>query len=183
MKQELRQAIIDKRNTLSPEMVADKSHQISQRVLNMNLIKPGDTVLLFMDFRNEVRTKELIEYVLRIGRLILPKVDMKTKVMTLHIIDDLTHLKRSKYGILEPTNQPTVEAHALDVILSPGVAFDANKYRLGYGGGFYDRLLQTIDDKVPVVALAFECQMVDQVPIEAHDKPVDFIVTESRIID
>ena len=108
---------------------------------------------------------------------------MKVKKMTLHVVESMDELILSNYGILEPAASATmVPYESIDLILSPVVAFDKNGFRLGYGGGFYDRLLSQKRKEVPVIALAFDLQIVKAVPTEPHDISVDMIVTESTII-
>jgi 5-formyltetrahydrofolate cyclo-ligase len=182
MKKTFRKEMIGKRNTLSEQAVHDKSFLITETILKSDLLKNNKTIMLYMDFRNEVRTIPLIQELLKDHTLVLPKVDMTSHTMSLHLIKNLDDLVLSDYGILEPSNQATVEAKDLDLILAPGVAFDRNGYRLGYGGGFYDRLLESKNKCTMVVALAFDCQITDEVPREAHDFQMDAIVTESEVM-
>lgn len=99
-------------------------------------------------------------------------------------ITSLNELTKNRYGILEPVVDPQkiVAASDLHVVLVPGLAFDVTGNRLGRGGGYYDRFLANCPDHVLRIALAFECQIVESVPVSEHDQPVDVIVTEKRII-
>ena len=93
-------------------------------------------------------------------------------------------MEPGRFGIREPKPQVgTPQAIAdIDAILVPAVAFDRRGYRVGYGGGYYDRFLPELRGRAVRVGLAFACQLVDSVPAGAHDVPVDFIVTETEII-
>ena len=99
-------------------------------------------------------------------------------------IVDLTNLKEDKYGILEPTKDiEAMNKNELDLVIMPGLAFDTNGGRLGYGGGYYDKYLQKIAGNLSKVALAYDFQIVQEVPKEEHDIKVDYIITEKREIE
>lgn len=184
MKKEIRSQIMNDRLALTQSEVNSKSHSIFENILSLDIMKPFMNVLVYMDFRNEVMTKEVIAYILdNHMTLLLPRVNKDTNTLSIHKIESLDSLEKSKYGILEPpVNSETVEYNEIDLILAPGVAFDYNCYRLGYGGGFYDKLLSNIRKDAKVIALAFDIQLVESVPTESHDKQMDFVITESNII-
>ena len=180
MKKKIRKDTLNLRRSLTKESVVLNSQRISDSIIKLNLIKSKNT-LLYMDFRNEVMTKQLIDYTINhFGSVLLPRV--VDKELTIHEIFSLDDLILSKLGILEPNSSNQVDISTIDLILAPGVAFDENCYRLGYGGGFYDRLLSQKRKEVQVVALAFEIQIIDKVPTEPHDYKMDMIVTENRIL-
>ncbi|MBN2796566.1 MAG: 5-formyltetrahydrofolate cyclo-ligase [Clostridia bacterium] len=182
MKKDFRKKMLQIRSELNEEQVREKSKVITETLLESHLFHEKSNIMLYMDFRNEVKTSALIEYVLKHHHLILPKVDMKTKTMTLHWIKDISQLVKSKFGILEPTDEYQIQPDKLDLILAPGVAFDKEGYRLGYGGGFYDRLLEKKNRCTMVIALAFDCQVAEYVPKEDHDFKMDAIITESKVM-
>ena len=97
-------------------------------------------------------------------------------------VGSLAELEPGFKGILEPRTRMPVDPSTADVVIVPGVAFDARGNRLGYGGGFYDSFLSECGD-VPRIGVCFEVQVVDEVPVAEHDLPVDVIVTESRTIE
>jgi len=180
MKKKIRKDTLNLRRSLTKESVVLNSQRISDSIIKLNLITSKNT-LLYMDFRNEVMTKQLIDYTINhFGSVLLPRV--VDKELTIHEIFSLDDLILSKLGILEPNSSNQVDISTIDLILAPGVAFDENCYRLGYGGGFYDRLLSQKRKEVQVVALAFEIQIIDKVPTEPHDYKMDMIVTQSRIL-
>ena len=136
-----------------------------------------DRWLVYLDMPTEVETTRFVTLPVVVpccvGRDIVPI-----------IITSLNELAKNRYGILEPAADPQkiVAASDLHVVLVPGLAFDVTGNRLGRGGGYYDRFLANCPDHVLRIALAFECQIVESVPVSEHDQPVDVIVTEKRII-
>lgn len=181
MKKQIRKEMLQKRKELSQKEVSNKSHLIYEKLNQMNLLNESNT-LVYMDFRNEVQTKEILEKIIdNVGHVLLPRVE--GQVLTIHRIESFDDLILSGYGILEPQSKMNiVDYDAINCILAPGVAFDYNGYRLGYGGGFYDKLLSNKRKEVPVIALAFDVQIIDKVPTEPHDFQMNMIVTESQII-
>lgn len=152
------------------------------RLLATSLLKNTKRVLLYKDFRKEVATEPLINYLLeQKTEVVLPRVSDDFQTMELYIIHSHEDLQLSSYGILEPipSVERKVDASSLDLILAPGVGFTPDCYRIGYGGGFYDKMLSQITD-IRVCALAFDCQIVDSLPIEAHDQQLDMIITETK---
>ncbi|MCG2708811.1 MAG: 5-formyltetrahydrofolate cyclo-ligase, partial [Thermodesulfovibrionales bacterium] len=100
-------------------------------------------------------------------------------------IKDITELTKGYMGILEPSvsEGKLTGLDNIDIIIIPGAAFDVSGSRLGYGAGFYDRLLAGIKKKIPIIAPAYEEQIVDDIPSEPHDVKVDKIVTDKRVIE
>ena len=142
--------------------------------------------VLYVDVRDEVRTQPIIASTLAaVGPVILPYCQEND--LRLCRVDQLGELAPGTYGILEPivalrkdADRQVDPAH-VDLIVIPGVAFDRHGHRLGHGLGYYDRLLARVADSTTLVALAFDCQVFDNVPHEPHDVAVDIIVTESTV--
>jgi 5-formyltetrahydrofolate cyclo-ligase len=186
MKKALRKDIIKQRSLLTIEEVTSKSDCIMQTIIASEWYKSASVIMLYMDYKNEVKTESIIKAALNDGkRVLLPVVDFKEHILILVEIHSLTtDMILSQYGILEPIlkKENIRSIKEVDLILSPGVAFDLKGYRLGYGGGFYDKLLATADrSKLTVLALAFDLQVVGEVPVEAFDKRIDGLITESGI--
>ncbi len=184
MKAIIRKEILQKRKSLEPQEVEEKSSQILSRLIEYGLLERPQVVMCYMDFRNEVRTESLIEYLLSEDKVvILPKVNPETQNLDLFQIEGFRDLELSKFGILEPADHlPTVLPSDIDLILAPGVAFDLKGYRMGYGAGFYDKLLPKIRPDCAVIGLAFDMQIVASLPVESHDQPMNSIMTETRWI-
>ena len=162
------------------------SRVIRERFTAMDEYAACDTLLGYVHFRNEVRTRSFLRDVLEQDkRIVVPYcVGNELELFLLESMDELTPLT---LGILEP--KPELRSIArkkiavadLDLIMVPGVAFDARGGRLGHGRGFYDRLLARTRPDTSAVAVAFECQLLDRIPMGPHDVPVNKLITEKAV--
>lgn len=179
----LRKDMISKRKSLTKNDVESKSLAILENIKSLNLIEDANHVMIYMDFRNEVATSEFINFLKLKGKKIyIPRVNTTTNELDIYLISSNDDLILSNYGILEPNPEnEACDPKIIDLILSPGVAFTKDCYRLGYGGGFYDKFLISTREDVIVAALSFSMQIVDSIPVEAHDKQLNYIVTEDKI--
>jgi len=166
---------------MSPDERQNLSRAIESGVAGMSEYKRSRVVLAYAATEEEVRTAELIDCALAEGKtVVLPRVEGEELV--LHSILGRRELSPGRFGILEPpASCPTVAPERVDLALIPGVAFDQAGWRLGMGKGFYDRLLPKLE-KAFTVGLAYESQIVDEVERGGHDRPVDAVVTEKRVI-
>ncbi len=186
-KHALRLEALRRRDALSPEQIEELSHQIAQRVMSMPEWREAAAVLGYYSFKSEVRTEELLRAALDQGKqLALPRVNAQRRELDLFYVPTIEppHVVPGTWNIPEPVPElcePAAVAD-IDLILVPGVAFDLSGGRIGYGGGFYDRLLKRLRPDQVTVALAFEAQIVDRVPLAWFDQKVAVIVTEQRII-
>lgn len=162
------------------------SRRIMERVVSLPAYQSASVVLFYVDVRSEVRTRWVFPEVLAAGkRLIVPYCVRKE--LELFRLSDLAELVPGRFGILEPDpnlrDLPDrwVLPVELDLLVVPGVAFDKQGGRMGHGFGFYDRLLAAVCADVPKIGLAFECQIVTEVPMEPHDGTLDAVVTESAV--
>ncbi len=181
MKAEIRKSLIAKRMAQSTEETIEKSQCIMKRLFDTKLLNNHKRILLYKDFRKEVTTGPIIDYLLENGyEVALPRVSKDFSTMTLYLIHGDEDMQLSSYGILEPipSVEREIDASSLDLVIAPGVGFTPKCYRIGYGGGFYDKMLASIQD-ITVCALAFDCQIVEALPIEAHDQQLDMIITET----
>lgn len=184
-KQELRAELLERRAALTPEEVAEKSAAVTARVLELPHFEKAQTVMAYADFRNEVQTGGIINAALRAGKRVgLPVADRERKSMTVvrieHYPDDL---ESGAYGIPEPRpGLPGIETGEIDLILVPGVGFDLDGYRIGFGGGYYDRFFRTIRRRTVKVGLAFDFQVRRTVHPDSHDRGVNYIVTPTRTL-
>jgi len=169
-KTELRNEMRTKRNSLGWAEISHYSKNICDKVQGLTEFQNAKRVMIYLPFRNEVDTGYLIS---SDKQYALPVID-NDRLLICEYSQDLI---KNKYGIFEPRDRKEVP---VDLIIIPGLAFDMARNRLGYGKGHYDRLLSEM--KVPTVALAYDFQIVDQLPAEEHDIKMDKIVTEKRII-
>lgn len=144
------------------------------------------TVMFYVDVRDEVRTRQALPTAIQGDkRIVIPFcVDGELELFHLESMDELSV---GMYKILEPRAElrdvasKRLQPQDLDLIMVPGVAFDKNGGRTGHGKGYYDKLLQHARSNSPLVALAFECQMFPEIPVQHHDIYMDKVVTESAV--
>jgi 5-formyltetrahydrofolate cyclo-ligase len=185
MKRDIRKEILKKRDEISPDVKSVKNALIKERLFTLPEFISAKTVFFYASFRSEVETLSMIEKLLSMGkRIVLPKVDKKMHKLSLYEIKELSELSPGYMGIPEPSlpDDRLVILDDIDLVIIPGAAFDYLGNRLGYGGGYYDILLSESKKKIPVIALAYEEQLVDTIPSEKHDVKVDMIVTDKRVI-
>ncbi|MGE5809246.1 MAG: 5-formyltetrahydrofolate cyclo-ligase [Nitrospirota bacterium] len=181
MKRSLRKQAAETRDSLPRDVRRGKSREIEQRLRALTEFQAAGVIMFFASFRSEVETRPMIRHALASGkRVVLPKV--KGKQLALFEIKNFDKdVSPGTWGIPEPVESHPVPLTDIDLIITPGAAFDEDGNRLGYGAGFYDRILSSFPRMT--VALAFEEQIVPQVPTDPHDVPVKKIVTEKRVID
>lgn len=177
-KEALRKQMIKKRSSLSKKEKKIKDQSIYNQVINDKDYMTANSVFLFLSFGSEINTKPIVEHALDHNkRVFLPKV--VGNHLELFEIENFENLDRSKYGILEPNAYcQGIGNCGIDFILMPGLAFDPSGGRVGYGGGFYDRYVSSLPNykDIPKVAIAYDFQIVDEVPMSKFDIPVDRII-------
>ena len=150
------------------------------------LLRPGRRIALYLPLPEEIDTRALMERARRRGCVIhLPRV-VDTRSNRMVFVDARAPLRRSQWGILEPDGSARIETRRLEVVFMPLVGFDGQGNRLGMGKGFYDRAvafrLRHPGIRRPrLVGLAFECQLVDALPVRPHDVPLDIVITERHV--
>ncbi|UJF34255.1 5-formyltetrahydrofolate cyclo-ligase [Paenibacillus hexagrammi] len=194
---ELRKVMEEKRASINAEERIEKEQRINERLIRIctdKLLASGQaaesaapSLLTYMPFRSEPDVTPLMRWCWSQGiRTLLPRVVPDTKTMDLHIVQSENDLETGSYHIREPYKDSPVERNlaAVSMILVPGLAFDTEFGRLGYGGGYYDRFMQLFAaqglPRPPAIAAAFDIQLIPQVPSSWHDFRVDGIVTESK---
>ena len=186
MKCTLRQSIIADRAALLQTTRAQLSREITARLLHLAAYREAGTVLGYMSFGAEFETDAWVRQVLQDGKvLLLPRVNVVRRELDLYRVTDVeTQLAFGAYDIREPqpANCELARLDEADFILLPGVAFGRDGARLGYGGGFYDKLLAHMTHRPVLAAAAYALQVVEQIPQEATDVKVEWIVTEQETI-
>lgn len=186
MKSELRMRVLNARKSMSEEELSQKSRKIGQALFELPSFKAAQTIMFYIDFRNEVQTGEMIKEVLRQGkRVVIPITDVKnTRLIPSELKDFPGDLTSGTWGILEPKADCVrpIDINEIDFVIVPGVSFDEKGNRLGYGGGFYDRFLPQTKEGTIYCALAFEMQIKEEVYPEVHDQLVHYVITEERVI-
>jgi len=160
-----------------------KSVAIGKRLGSLHGFQTARAIAFFSSTQGEVNTDEMIDSSLREGKKIsMPKVNTKSVGITFYQIHSRKDMKVGKYGILEPDGDhgSIVTRHELDIMIVPGIAFDGNCNRLGYGKGYYDSFLREIG--AMKVGLAFDFQIVPKIDRVEGDVQMDFVITESRLL-
>lgn len=184
----LRKEILEKRNNIDLVKKEEMDKKILNQFYESKYYKQAEKIFIYISYDSEINTKVIINKALKDNKKIyVPRTEFKTRHMDAVGITSLDNLIESKYGILEPSIEELyIDPSELDLIVVPGVAFDRNGGRMGYGAGFYDRYFKKINkqniNKIVKLALAYELQMLDKVPMNTQDVPVDFIITENEFI-
>ena len=180
MKAQIRDEILKKRNSLPKEEIIKRSQKIKNNLFSLEEYKKAKNVMFFVSFGSEVHTHEMIKEALKSKTVIIPKV-LNHKIEPSLIIDFDNLIPSGKFGILEPIELMKIAYKNIDLILVAGITFDRDGYRLGYGLGYYDKFLAKLP-KALKIGLCFDFQIVDKLPREAHDVPVDIVVTNEEVI-
>lgn len=185
-KQAIREQAHANRN--AQENKDELSRQIVTRFMGLPEYQQASTVLFYLDVRSEVRTRHSLEEALQSGkRIVVPYcVDGELELFHLEHMDELSV---GMYKILEPKPElreiaaKDIPVAEIDLIMVPGVAFDRRGGRTGHGKGYYDKLLEHARPTTPLVALAFECQMFEEIPMQSHDVFMDKVITEAAVYE
>lgn len=179
LKAELRQQLLKERCLLPPNIWREKSDRLCEQLQTLSLFKEAKTVLAYFSFRQEPDLSNLFTSERNWG--------FSRCVGTSLIWHEWSAgdpLQKGSYGILEPLpNAPLITPARVDLILVPAVACDYQCYRLGYGGGFYDRLLAAVQwSQIPTVGIIFDFALIPQLPLEPWDKRLQAVCTEKKIL-
>lgn len=186
LKQIIRQRILPRREQLPAALRRQYSAEIARRIALLPQYQSACVVLGYMNFGAEFESEILARQALADGKtLLLPKVNADTCELDVHRVTDVdTQLAPGAYGIREPMIEccAIAKPEDADFILLPGVAFGRDGARLGYGGGFYDKLLARLQHHPALVAGTYSLQLVEHVPQEVTDRKVQWLVTEYETI-
>ena len=184
-KRALRERILAARDGLDTHTRTADSSAIARRIAELASFRGAACIVLTLPFRSEWDTRSLLHDALARGAAVaLPRVNEATRMIELHRVRDATADVAPGYrGIPEPlASLPRVEPEDVEWILVPGVAFDVDGRRLGYGGGYYDRLLPLLPPLASRIAGAFDLQVVESIPAAPHDLTVNAIATPTRLM-
>ena len=179
-KKNLRKEILKKRGSISKEERELFDKAIKEKLISMDIFNKAQNIFIYVGFGTEINTMDYISEFLKLGkRIFVPRTNEENKTMDAVEIESLDSLVKSgKYQILEPA-----EKSDLDLVILPGVVFDNKGGRVGYGAGYYDKYLKDLSSDVPKVALCYDIQLIDEVPMEEHDVRADYIITEKRTVN
>ncbi|MFH1612411.1 MAG: 5-formyltetrahydrofolate cyclo-ligase [bacterium] len=178
-KKKLREKIILKRNFLKSFQIKQKSEKIKNTLFAFSVYQESKVIMFYVSFGSEVETKEMIEESLLNKKRIVVPVILKQNLM-LSEIYSFDELKKGTYGILEPDRKflRIISPKKIDLFLVPGIVFDFKGNRIGYGKGYFDRLLLKKRKNAKTIGLAFHLQLINTIPYEKHDIPVNKIITD-----
>ncbi len=188
MKKIIRAKLLRKRDSIPPDLKVQKEAAIEKKLFSIDVFQNARNILMYASFRSEVNTMKYLNDVIRSGKkLVLPMVDSRHKVLRLYEVRDTSELVPGYMGIPEPAvrKKRAVTLKNIDLVVIPGAGFDPKGNRLGYGAGYYDKLLSGLRPKTSkpfLIALAFEEQIEEEIPAEPHDIRVDIIITDKRLI-
>lgn len=173
-KTELRKYIRDQKRTMTPEQIADKSRELTNLFLKTQEYVCAKTIYGYMPYNQEVRTVPILAQALADGkRVAVPKV--YGDEMRFIYITDFDRMEKSSCGIPEPVSDGPIADDPTALVLMPGLAFDKEGHRIGYGGGFYDKFLEQ-EPNHPTVALCYNFQVLPEIPVDIYDIPVDRVI-------
>lgn len=175
-KKTLRQKIKNKKKAMTPEAIEAASARLGELFAQSQAYQDAKTIYFYLPYNQEVRTVPIVERAWADGKKVaVPKV--YGEEMRFIYIDDLSGIGQGYMGIPEPVADTPVADDPTALVLMPGLAFDKEGHRIGYGGGYYDKFLAAEPDH-PTVALCYGFQMVDHLETEEFDIPVDLVITE-----
>lgn len=157
----------------------EKNNLIFKELISNRDIEKAENIMCFVSFRNEVDTHKFIKHMLKNNKNIyIPIIDSKNKIMNISKLKSFDELEKGFYGILEPKKEfiRITDLEVLDIVITPGVVFSKNNYRIGYGGGYYDKFFANKKLKAKKIGLCFSEQIIESIPIYKYDIPVDYII-------
>jgi 5-formyltetrahydrofolate cyclo-ligase len=182
-KQQIRNEIRNILLSMDKPQYDQLSNAICEQLLQDPSIIKGKTIAVTISSFPEVNTWPLIESLWDLGKhVVVPKCNAKTREMTFYTITNFSQTENVYMGLLEPipTLCEPVNKNEIDVCIVPGIVFDIRGYRIGYGGGYYDRFLNGYKGKI--ISLAFHSQLVDFVPNHEYDLPIEQLITNEAIM-
>jgi 5-formyltetrahydrofolate cyclo-ligase len=185
-KKKLRSRIKKLLDEFPASLLEEKSRHIQSRLYSLSEYKKSSFIMFYLSTEREVSTFDTIKTALSENKKVaVPLILKPWDIMIPCEIKNLKDLKPGSFGILQPTKDKiqNVPISLIDLIIVPGMAFDRKGNRVGKGKGFYDKFLKLIDQTIPKIALAFSCQIVEQIPAKEYDIAVDKIITEDGIIN
>jgi 5-formyltetrahydrofolate cyclo-ligase len=180
-KEALRGQILSLRNQLTLDDRILRSKNIQERLFGLEEYRKAKTVLFYVSTGSEVHTHDMIKTALRDKKVAVPVSNLEDLSIEPALIRSMDELKPSRIGILEPENPAFLPLDNIDLIVVPSIVFDQKGHRIGHGKGYYDRFLARFTRKIPMVGLAYDPQVVEEVPAEGHDIPVHFVVSEEKL--
>lgn len=186
LKDDLRKEMLAKRKIMETQSVSSFSNKIISSIMELPEFINSKNIMLYLSFNKEVNTYPLARWCFDNGKnVIVPYcIQSKREIVPYKITNLIDDLSKSKFGVMEPKHDilERVNMEDIDLIIVPGVVFDEECNRIGFGAGYYDRFLPKKLKSTPAIGIAYEYQVIDKVPSGEYDVPLDFIITEERIV-
>lgn len=168
---------------LPKPLYEDYSYKIAQRLYNESVWKDAKMIGMTLSNPPEVDTYQIIRKAWEQGKqVVVPKCHPENKSLTFHVLSSFSQLESVFFGLYEPIESKTAEvaANDIDLLIVPGLAYTPQGFRLGFGGGYYDRFLLSYSGET--ISLAFDFQVIPEVPVEPHDIPIAKIITNEQVL-
>lgn len=184
MKKQLRLNLLAQRRKLSKEFIVSQSDNMAEVLYASPYYKQANVIMLFLSMPDEPQMMNIIDHALQLGKTVcVPYMREKFGIMDAAIIKEQQGLIRGRFNLLvpDPATLQLIDPNLIDVIIVPAVAYDYHGNRLGMGAGYYDRFIPTAPQAICIGAV-WSCQIVDRVPADYYDKPVQYLLTENAIL-
>ena len=180
----IREEMIRMRGRLNDFDRIEKSRQIARRLFELEVFRKSEAIFFFLSLPEEVQTEDMIREAFRLNKeVFVPLVNKEEGRLQVVRIPHLEiEFVRGEYGVQEPASQwrEISSPDQLDLVVAPGLAFDTSGGRIGYGGGYYDRLLRQVPAEAVQIGVGFDFQVLDSIPRMGFDVPVQFVITETQ---
>ena len=175
----LRKRLLSKRKKLSSENIEEKSSKIVKTIISSLFFKESKCFSCYYPFKNEVDLLPLLSFPDK--EILYPRVVSNSKMLDFYKAKKLTDFEKGTFDVMEPqVSLQKVEINAIDIFLTPGVAFSTDGERIGYGGGYYDTTLQQRSSKAKIIGVCFDIQIVDSGFSDPWDQKLDGLITETK---
>jgi len=185
LKDKMRRIMLEKRNSLSASAINIKSEAIQQRFANSDEFNYARILASYYPVGSEVRTQKIVSIALKSNRLVALPRTVGDHIKFYQILSN-TDLIPGKFGIREPSisfdSSDYCVSDNIDLLLVPGIVFDTNGFRIGYGYGYYDKFIARKKNSIVSVGLAYEFQVCEKVPRSDNDQKINVLVTEKRTL-
>jgi 5-formyltetrahydrofolate cyclo-ligase len=179
-KQEIRAEISRKRRYLSKKEKLEFDLEIIKKLKALKEWKTAKTILVYIPHKEEINTKLLIQNSFKNKKIIVPKTHLRFHSLSLHQLKSFEDLYKGRYGLLEPLpHTKMIDPKDIDLAVIPGTVFDKNGHRIGYGKGYFDKLNKHL--KCPKIGLAYNFQIIENIPVDKHDEKIDILISEKHI--
>lgn len=178
----LREKYFKKRELIEKDKREILNSKIYENVINSDFVKSNEKICIFISFATELDTHRIIKKLIEMDKKVyVPITDDVNKILHISRLRDFDDLEIGFYNILTPKEEKIelIDKNELDIVFTPGLIFDKRGYRIGFGGGYYDKFFSDINPDILKIGLAYEDFFVDfDLPIEEYDKKIDYLITE-----